>query len=129
MFDFPTVPVIHRGPVESFFTDEKACESYINGIVKGPSVLGSMDHHTKADCTMEGVVFRNAEGYHVNNFIQNVFKWVRPGHVKTDEHWTRNWRPAFKRFELESFAEKQGLTDKECKKAIIGLEEKRRKYA
>lgn len=27
-------------------------------------------------------------------FARNVFKYVRKGHVKTDEHWTRNWKRA-----------------------------------
>ncbi|MNT61895.1 hypothetical protein D3C72_1995690 [compost metagenome] len=43
---------------------------------------------------MEGIVSRNAAGYEVNAFAQNVFKYVRKGHVKTDEHWTRNWKRA-----------------------------------
>lgn len=45
-------------------------------------------------CTMEGVVTRNIDNYGVANFSKNVFKYVRKGHVKTDEHWTRNWKRA-----------------------------------
>lgn len=126
MFDFPTVPVLAKGSTENFFTDEKSCEKYINGIVQGSSVFGSIDYYTKEDCTMEGVVFRNADKYHVNNFVQNVFKWVRKGHVKPrQEHWTKSWRPAFKLFEIEAFYGKQGLTNEECKQALIVLEKKR----
>jgi hypothetical protein len=43
---------------------------------------------------MEGVVSRNTDEYAATAFAQNVFKYVRKGHVKTDEHWTRNWKRA-----------------------------------
>lgn len=46
------------------------------------------------DCTREGVVTRNIGEYPVSEFARNVFKYVRKGHVKTDEHWTRNWKRA-----------------------------------
>ena len=32
--------------------------------------------------------------YPVSEFARNVFKYVRKEHVKTDEHWTRNWKRA-----------------------------------
>jgi hypothetical protein len=38
---------------------------------------------------MEGVVTRNANEYAVEAFAANVCKYVRKGHVKTDEHWTK----------------------------------------
>ena len=41
----------------------------------------------------EGVVLRLARGFPVAEFSNNVCKSVRPGHVQTEEHWTRNWRP------------------------------------
>ena len=44
--------------------------------------------------TREGVVSRNVGEYLVSEFAHNVFKYVRKGHVKTDEHWTRNWKRA-----------------------------------
>ena len=37
---------------------------------------------------------RNVGEYPVSEFAHNVFKYVRKGHVKTDEHWTRNWKRA-----------------------------------
>ena len=30
----------------------------------------------------------------INEFPHSVCKWVRPNHVQTDEHWTRNWKKA-----------------------------------
>jgi hypothetical protein len=44
--------------------------------------------------TMEGIVTRNAAAYPADAFAQNVFKYVRKGHVKTDEHWTKKWKRA-----------------------------------
>ena len=43
---------------------------------------------------MEGIVSRNANTFGVDAFKQNVFKYVRKDHVKTDEHWTRRWKRA-----------------------------------
>ena len=41
----------------------------------------------------EGVVLRLERGFPAAEFQDNVCKSVRVGHVQTDEHWTRNWRP------------------------------------
>ena len=41
----------------------------------------------------EGVVLRLARGFPASEFPSNVCKSVRCGHVQTEEHWTRNWRP------------------------------------
>lgn len=57
-------------------------------------IFGSCDPWTKEVCTREGVVSRNVGEYPVSEFAHNVFKYVRKGHVKTDEHWTRNWKRA-----------------------------------
>ena len=42
----------------------------------------------------EGIVLRNADHFHNDDFSSNVVKWVRKDHVKTDIHWTRNWKKA-----------------------------------
>jgi hypothetical protein len=129
MFDFPTVPLIRKFEVEPTWKSIEDCQRDVEIECAKPSILGSIDYHTKEWCTKEGVVFRNADEYHVNNFVQNVFKWVRPGHVKTDEHWTRNWRPAFKKWELEAFAENPNMTPEQYRDSIIGLEAKRVKHS
>lgn len=36
---------------------------------------------------VEGYVVRNAGRYHFDEFQDNIAKWVRKGHVQTDEHW------------------------------------------
>ncbi|WP_248964753.1 RNA ligase family protein [Sphaerisporangium perillae] len=35
----------------------------------------------------EGYVVRTVEGFQHEEFAHRVAKWVRPGHVRTDEHW------------------------------------------
>lgn len=42
---------------------------------------------------IEGFVIRNINDFHINDFDKNVAKYVRKGHVQTDEHWTKNWIP------------------------------------
>jgi hypothetical protein len=54
---------------------------------------------------MEGLVSRNTGAYHKEAFGRNVFKWVRKGHVKTSEHWTRNWKRARLKWEGGKYVE------------------------
>jgi len=68
-------------------------------LVKEESVFKSVDVQTNKPCSMEGIVSRNMLEYDINDFEKNVFKYVRKGHVKTDEHWTRNWKRAPLKFE------------------------------
>lgn len=91
LLDFPVVPVVHRHdqPVSPM-----ALEADVLRWAGEPSQFGSVDARTGAPCTREGIVTRNADAYGVGQFSKNVFKYVRQGHVKTDEHWTRNWRRA-----------------------------------
>jgi hypothetical protein len=91
MLDFPTVPEIKLVPAPA---DRNAFEADVLSIVSQPGTMGSVDAFTGKPCTMEGIVTRNAAGYAVADFAQHVFKYVRKSHVKTDAHWTRNWRRA-----------------------------------
>jgi hypothetical protein len=90
MFDLPTVPelCIVTPSKEEVYRQE------VLELVSRPSLLDSRDIHTQAPCTCEGVVSRNATEYAVADFPHHVWKYVRKGHVKTDEHWTRHWRRA-----------------------------------
>lgn len=81
----PTVPVIERG----VFTEAEIKEK----------IKTEMDNGSRLGGECEGFVFRNADGFHVNDFAKNVLKYVRKNHVKTDEHWTRNWKRAKLYFE------------------------------
>lgn len=90
MLDFPTVPELKM----QVPTDQEILEKTVLEFVNQPSVFQSLDIHTNENCTMEGIVSRNIEEYLVKDFKKNVFKYVRKNHVKTDAHWTRNWKRA-----------------------------------
>lgn len=81
LLDIPTVPVLFKGVINS----EKELKDLTEKLASEPSELGG--HR-------EGIVVRNASLFHDDDFAQNVMKWVRKGHVQTDEHWTRNWKKA-----------------------------------
>jgi hypothetical protein len=53
---------------------------------------GVFDEQYMRDLTLdltkqEGYVVRLADAYSFEIFSQSVAKWVRPGHVQTDQHW------------------------------------------
>lgn len=75
------VPVLWEGKVSS----EKELEDLVNKFVKEPSLFGD---------TREGVVIRIKDSFPIEDFSKCVCKWVRPNHVQTDEHWTKNWKKA-----------------------------------
>ena len=76
----PVVPVLFRGRFRSV-AEIRAFMEQVHG---EPSMLGG---------EREGVVMRLARGFAAAEFQDNVCKSVRPGHVQSDEHWTRNWKP------------------------------------
>jgi hypothetical protein len=81
LLDIPTVPVLFKGRIES----EKELKELVEKLVSEPSELGG---------EREGIVIRNAGMFHNDDFKDNVMKWVRYGHVRTDSHWTRDWKKA-----------------------------------
>lgn len=91
MLDLPTVPQVE---IETTPVDQKKFEQKISRVVQGSGALVPMDIATGKPCSMEGIVTRNAGTFTADTFEHNVFKWVRQGHVKTSEHWTRNWKKA-----------------------------------
>ncbi|QKJ29184.1 RNA ligase family protein [Mucilaginibacter mali] len=91
MLDLPTVPVIKT---EAVPTDRGVFEKEMLKLVNGRGAFEPYDVYDQRETTIEGIVSRNADDYAASDFAQNVFKYVRKGHVKTDEHWTRNWKRA-----------------------------------
>jgi len=77
----PHVPELWRGVV----ADEDSLKTLVNYYTKEPSLYGN---------TREGVVVRVTGFFPLEDFSKNVCKWVRPNHVQTDEHWTKNWKVA-----------------------------------
>ncbi len=96
LLDFPIVPELKMQKPN----DQKFLEKTILNFVNQPSVFQSLDIHTREECTMEGIVSRNVNEYLVKDFKKNVFKYVRKDHVKTDAHWTRNWKRAPLKWEI-----------------------------
>lgn len=92
LFDFPVVPELAVQPVKAL--TQETLQRQIILWAQEPSILGSIDTQLVQDCSREGVVSRNINEYPVSEFARNVFKYVRKGHVKTGEHWTRHWKRA-----------------------------------
>ncbi|GAB3712240.1 RNA ligase family protein [Spirosoma flavus] len=91
LLDFPTVPELGKStaPLQT-----ETIKAEILSWASQPSRFGSVDTSTGTTCTMEGVVSRDVGSYAVTEFPHRVFKYVRKGHVQTDEHWTRTWKRA-----------------------------------
>lgn len=97
LYDFPNVPELLMQDVAGL--SKKILEQQVLDFANGPSIFGSVDTLLKQNCTREGIVTRNIAEYQVQDFAHNVFKYVRKGHVKTDQHWTLNWQRAKLRWE------------------------------
>ncbi|WP_229367705.1 RNA ligase family protein [Fibrisoma limi] len=91
LLDFDTVPQLAL--CNQPFTADQV-QGQVKALAGQPSVFGSVDALTGFPCSREGIVSRNADGFPVAQFANNVFKYVRSGHVQTDEHWTRHWQRA-----------------------------------
>jgi hypothetical protein len=72
--ELPTVPVLFRGKVES----EGELEALTTQLAAAPSAFGG---------SREGVVVRLAGEFSDGAFSRSLAKWVRKGHVQTDDHW------------------------------------------
>ncbi len=114
MLDFPVVPEIplQKGLAEVYdpaLDENEILEAWLTlnlgmswqEYVETPGTLGGYDPHSGAPCC-EGFVVRDANGFPTNsgrlpvasNEFDSLFKLVRKSHVKTDVHWTKNWKPA-----------------------------------
>ena len=78
--EIPVVPILFRGSFGSI----GEIRAFVEGAEQEGSVLGGL---------REGVVLRLARGFQASEFRCNICKSVRAGHVQTQEHWSRNWRP------------------------------------
>ena len=78
--DIPVVPVLFDG----VFRSTDALRDFVEEAHAEPSALGG---------EREGVVIRLARSFPASEFSDCVCKSVRAGHVQTDKHWTRHWRP------------------------------------
>ncbi|MND59270.1 RNA ligase [compost metagenome] len=90
LFDLPMVPVLRSDSVQDM--TETQLQETVQHLASQPSIFGAVDPRTGISCTSEGLVCRNAETFPVSKFQHNIFKYVRKGHVQTDEHWTKSWK-------------------------------------
>lgn len=81
IIEVPYVPELWRGRIYK----EEELRKIVEDLVKQPSIYGK--HR-------EGVVIRITDSFKIEDFSKYVCKWVRPNHVQTDEHWTKNWKKA-----------------------------------
>lgn len=113
LLDFPTVPEFPIvKPLADYLpskkTDEDALQEWIThhigcnweDYVNTEGKLGGYDVFSEKPCC-EGFVVRNANSFTTNsglvsvhhNEFSDLFKLVRQNHVKTDQHWVKNWQP------------------------------------
>ena len=77
--DIPTVPIVFEGVLYNQWEIDKIMSN-----PTGESQIGGQ---------REGFVLRTTKHFHAKDFSDHVCKSVRPNHVQTKEHWTRNWKP------------------------------------
>ena len=97
----PTVPVLYAGRAADLQGDDRTTaaeklKAFILAAVAEPSSLSDPAGEVSP---REGAVARVARSFTTGAFPACVFKWVRKGHVRTDQHWTRNWQRAKLYFE------------------------------
>jgi hypothetical protein len=76
--ELPMVPLLFRGRIESMAWTNK----WMDKRITDSSELGG---------DLEGFVMRVASAISGDEFNTKVAKYVRKGHVQTDEHWTKKW--------------------------------------
>lgn len=79
--DLYSAPVLFDGVFDSI----NEVQDWMDKRISGPSVYGDV---------IEGFIIRPAEAFKAEDFTKVVAKYVRNGHVQTDEHWTKNWKQA-----------------------------------
>jgi len=81
LLDLEIAPILFKGT----FNTEEELNKKVDELTQGKSQLGG---------ELEGIVCRVQSSFPSSDFQNNCVKWVRKGHVQTDEHWTRNWKKA-----------------------------------
>jgi len=82
-YKLPLVPVVFKGKFNSL----NELKEFLDIQINKPSLFNK-------NVKPEGFVVRNINSFENKEFSKNIAKYVRKGHVQTDEHWTRNWQEA-----------------------------------
>jgi len=77
--NFKVVPTLFRGTVKS----KEELKVILEKGMKLSCPLGGN--------SIEGFVVRTVKEFNKKDFSYHVVKYVRKGHVQTDEHWSKNW--------------------------------------
>jgi len=77
--NLPLVPEVYRGSFDSI----RDLQDFLDKEIEKESFLGG---------PREGFVVRPLESFSDDMFSTHVAKYVRKGHVQTDEHWSKNWK-------------------------------------
>jgi len=93
LFDFHMVPILYSGSL-----NERPIEWHIDKYMNRTSCLSRDDIW---ETPKEGIVARIQSEFPNDMFYNSVFKYVRAKHVKTDQHWAKNWRRARLEQELD----------------------------
>ena len=78
--NIPLVPVVYQGTVSSL----TEMHQLITKEMTRPSALQG---------PREGLVIRRNITFAPEQLHRHTCKFVRPNHVQTDQHWSRNWQP------------------------------------
>jgi hypothetical protein len=81
LLEFPVVPVLG----DAIPPSDQWLRERVEQLSASPSAFGG---------EREGVVVRVASRFAAEEFEDCVRKWVRKGHVQTDQFWARNWKRA-----------------------------------
>lgn len=91
LFDFKTVPVLFKSDKNFKLSFDEFKNFTLNDIMTKPSMLNDSNLW---NTPKEGFVVRLAGEFHNDMFYNSLSKFVRQKHVKTDEHWIKNWKRA-----------------------------------
>lgn len=92
---------IHHSPIfyQGIYDKDKilqAFQAYQQGLGIVPEgcglpakIINGQVEYLSHTSIAEGFVIRNVEAFDMNDFKSNVGKFVRAGHVQTDEHWSK----------------------------------------
>lgn len=94
LFDFKMVPVLLD--TENIHPD--LIEGLVSKFMDKPSELSDSKFW---DTPKEGFIGRMFDEFPNSMFYNSLFKYVREKHVKTGEHWAKNWHRAYLHSELE----------------------------
>lgn len=82
--EIPTVPILFRGT----FSSVNEIKNWMFKAMKDKTTkTGGKDGP-------EGFVIRKIDAFHNKDFEFHVAKFVRKGHIQTDENWSRTWKQA-----------------------------------